>query len=451
MTQPEQALAYLHGLSRPGVRPVPGLGRIEELLRRLDRPDKSLRTIHITGTNGKGSVAAIVASLLRAAGVRAGLFISPYLERFAERVVLDGQELPDDALSAYVPQIASAVSAMVGDGWDQPTEFEAVVALACLYYRDRAAEVISLEVGIGGRNDATNAIEGSLAAVITAVGMDHVERIGPTLTDIAREKSGIIRPGRPVVTGRLPDLAQDVVRDEVARQKARWLAIDRDFESRLVSLDDRGVVADVTLPDGTSYRNLHLPLLGRHQAGNLAVAVAAVHAARPDLFGSGGRAGDGIDGWVRRGMAAVKWPGRIEVLSRSPFIVLDGAHNADAVRALAVAVRELFAGRRVVAVIGSLADHAQAEVFASLMPLVDEVVVTAPPYAPRAMPAATLAATIRGRYPSSKVTCQPELGDALAAGLGLLRPGAADMMLVTGSFYLVGAARSLLRGGLLQG
>jgi len=437
--QDPQALEYLHGLFRPGARPKPGLDRISELLRRLGHPERGLRTVHITGTNGKGSVAAMVAAVFRAAGYRTGRFVSPYLERFAERIVLDGEELPPGALGSLVPEVAAAIEAMAGQGWDQPTEFEAVTALACLYYQQSGAELIALEAGMGGRSDATNAIPGSLASVVSTVGLDHVERIGPTLADIAHEKSGIIRPGGVVVTGALPPEAAQVVDAQAAALGAQWLALGRDFDRHIERMDEQGARVTVLLP-GETLPNLHLPLIGRHQADNLAVALMAARAAAQ----RGGLALDAAQ--IGAGIAGLSWPGRLEVLSRRPLILLDGAHNQDSIRALAAALREVFAGRRVVAVLGSLADHAQAESFASLIPLLAAAVVTTVPFAPRAMPAAAMAALLRERFPGLAAEEQPEIGRALDAGLARLRPASDDMLLVTGSFYLVGAARTYLLG-----
>ncbi len=431
----DEALAFLHGLFRPGTRPAVDLTRMGELLRRLGHPELGLRTVHITGTNGKGSTAAAVASILRHAGYRTGLFISPFLERFGERIVLDGRELPDEALTTLVPRIRSAVGAMTSDGWEAPAEFEAVTALAAMYYQRERADVVSLEVGLGGRLDATNAIPGSLVSVITRVGLDHVERLGPTLADIAREKADIIRPGGPVVAGRLRPEALAVVAETAAARNSRLLLLGRDFGFDLHDSGMKGLRLTVRGLAGT-YEDLRFPLLGAHQADNLACAVAAV-----ECVAERGLPVTAAD--IRAGSAGVRWPGRLEVVSENPPVVLDGAHNPDAIEALATALRTLFTYRRMVAVVGALGDKAAQAMFSSLLPLVDELIVTTPAFAARAMPAERLAETIATACPSLAVRVIPQIREALAVGLGLVGPG--DLLLVTGSFYLVGDARTHLR------
>ncbi|MDP2872163.1 MAG: folylpolyglutamate synthase/dihydrofolate synthase family protein [Bacillota bacterium] len=434
---PEEALAFLHGLYRPGAKPPTSLARVRELLRRLGHPELGLRTVHITGTNGKGSVAATVAEIMRAAGHRTGLFISPYLERFGERVVFDGRELPDEALVSFVPRIRAAVAGMTAAGWDAPAEFEAVTALAALYYQREAADVVSLEAGLGGRLDATNAIPGSLVSVITRVGLDHVDRLGPTVADIAREKADIIRPGGPVVAGRLRPEPLAVITGAAAARRAQLVLLGRDFDYTLHSsgLDGLRLTVRGRL---ASYDGLHFPLLGEHQADNLACAVAAVECAAERGLPVTPEA-------IRAGAAAVRWPARLEILSSTPTVILDGAHNPDAIEALAASLRALFGrqGRRLVAVVGALGDKATEAMFASLLPLVDELVVTTPSFAARAMPAERLAALVRDQYPELPVRSVPDIRDAVCAGLSLVGPR--DLLLVTGSFYLVGDARRHLR------
>lgn len=435
-----EALDYLHGLFRPGAPAAPGLDRITGLLHRLGNPQEGLKTVHITGTNGKGSVAATVASICRAAGLRTGLFISPYLERFGERVQLDGVELPDEWLAGLMPVVRAAIEEMARDGLAAPTEFEAVTALAALYYRRRKAEIVALEAGMGGRNDATNAIPGSLVSVITTVGLDHTERLGPTIADIAREKAGIIRPGGTIVTGNLRPEAMAVVAQAAEERGARHLTLGRDFNCAVEESSQRGIVVSVSGLE-RRYRSLRFPLLGRHQAGNVAVAVTAAECAAS-------RGGLAIsEEAVLRGVETTRWPGRSEVISREPLVVIDGAHNPDAIAALAATLTEVFPGRKIAGVLGAMGDKALMAMFGHLAPLLAQAIVTMPPFAPRAMPAGELAEMLRDRFGGGGLAVQatPDLGEALAQGLQTVRSGRCDLLLVTGSFYLVGAARTILR------
>ncbi len=433
-----EALSYLHGLFRPGVIVAPGLGRITELLRRLGDPQDALRTVHVTGTNGKGSVAATVASICRAAGLRTGLFVPPYLERFGERIQLDGEELPGDWLACLTPPVRTAIEEMVAAGWDQPTEFEAITALAALYYRQRGAEIIAFEAGMGARNDATNAFPGSLVSIITTVGLDHTERLGPTVADIASEKAGIIRRGGILVTGNLRPEAMAVVAAVASELGARHLALGRDFQGEVERADDGGIVVSVA-GLRREYRSLRFPMLGRHQAGNVAIAVAAA-----ECLASRGLPVEAEA--IRRGVETTVWPGRIEVVSRSPLVILDGAHNPDAVAALAATLRESFGGRRIIGVLGAMGDKALEAMFAQVAPLLSAAIVTTPPFAPRAMPADRLAAMLTERWGPGglRADAVPALEDALQLGLSRVGNGEGDLLLVTGSFYLVGAARTLL-------
>jgi dihydrofolate synthase/folylpolyglutamate synthase len=431
----EEAIGYLDGLFRPGVRATPTLARMEELLRRLGHPEAELRTVHVTGTNGKGSVAATVAAIMRAAGHRTGLFVSPYLERFGERIVLDGRELPAGALVELVPAVRAAVSEMVAQGWEQPTEFEAITALGALYYAREKAEIVALEVGLGGALDATNAIPGSVVSVITRVGFDHMDRLGYTLAEIARAKCGIIRRGGLVVGGRLGPEALRVVEDEARERGAALYLMGRDFSVVCHDADERGIRASVRGLTA-NYPELAFPLAGRHQADNLACAVAAAECAS--------LRGVRVDPEaVSRGVAEVIWPGRLEVLGRRPHVVLDGAHNPDAMQALAQAIQELFRPRRLILVVGVLGDKAAEAMLERLLPQASEVIVTTPAFAARAMPSARLADLIRGRFPGLGVHDVPLIADALRAGLGMVGPE--DMLLVAGSLYLVGEARGRLR------
>lgn len=438
------AIAYLHSLYRGG-EPRLGLGRVAALLARLGDPHQAMRTVHITGTNGKGSVAAQAASILGRAGLRTGLFTSPYLERFGERIRLDGREISGRRLASLVARLRAAIEELTAAGGAAPTEFEAVVALACLYYQAEAADVVVWEVGIGGRHDATNMVPGSLVSVITSIGLDHVERIGPTIEDIAREKAGIIRPGGVVVTGRLPAGPAAVVEAEAAAQDATVLALGRDFDCEPTRLDDNGLEVVVHGLAG-NYPPLRSGLLGAHQADNLAVAVAAVEAANRGGLGLDATC---LDRAVVAGAAATRWPGRIEVLCHDPLVVLDGAHNPAAVKALADTVQAVYPGRRAICVIGSLDGHAHEALLTDLAPLATEIIVTTPPFAPRAVPAERFARLIKAAYPDLRLAAVPAPAAAIDAALERLGTGRDDaMLLVTGSLYLAGEARPHLRARL---
>jgi dihydrofolate synthase/folylpolyglutamate synthase len=432
----ESAQAYLRTLSRPGLVRTPGLVRMRRLLELLGNPAADLRTVHITGTNGKGSVAATIASICRCAGLKTGLFVSPYLERFGERIQVDGRELPDEWQARLLAPVGAAIEQMVAEGSEVPTEFEAITAMAALYYEALHVDLVVLEAGMGGLRDATNAFAGSLVSVITSVGLDHTERLGGTVAEIAREKAGIIRPAGVVITGDLRPEAAAVVAEVAVGCGAAVRSLGRDFYVRVGAVDQTGIRVTVRTREA-SYLRLQFPLLGRHQASNVAIAVAvAEHLAASGL---------GIDpGHIRRGVEATVWPGRSEVFSRQPLVVLDGGHNPDALSALAATLTETFAGRRIIAVLAGMADKDLAAMFSAIGPLLAAAIATVPPFTPRAIDPASLAALLGERFPQLQVAAEADLSVALGQGLAAVKQGEYDMLLVAGSFYLVGAARSWL-------
>ncbi len=450
----EKALDYIHGLYRFGSRL--GLARPRRLLAALGDPHLGLRVVHVAGTNGKGSVAAMVASILRAAGYRTGLYISPYVVDFRERISVDGEHIaPDEVAELTFGALAPAAERLAAkhgeDG--QVTEFEFVTALGLLHFARRAVDYLVCEVGLGGRFDATNVIDRPLVSVITPVGLDHTDRLGPTLADIAAEKAGIIKRSAPVVSGPQDPEALQVIA-AAARQRACPLYLagaDRarpgapaGTPGRLLSgravlrkASLQGQVIDFTGPGGVQERGLRLPLLGPHQVANAATALTAVCVLR-----EWGHAPDVGSGALREGLARTVWPGRFEVFGEDPPVVVDGAHNPPGARALAETLRELLPGRRLVMVLGLLADKDAPAFLAELLPpALPEVgrVVCCRPDNPRAVPAAELAALVSRRCPGLPVEKADSPGAALDLAYSRAGPGGA--VCVAGSLYQVQEAR----------
>lgn len=427
----EEAIAYLHGLQRFGMKP--GLDRTAALLQRLGRPDRRAgRIVHITGTSGKGSVAAMVEAGLRAAGCRVGLYTSPELQRFTERMQVNRVATAEAEVAGLVAEVAPHVKAMVEEGLEQPTEFEVITALALLWFARQRVDYLVLEVGLGGRFDATTAAESPVVTAITNIGLDHTQWLGKTHEEIAWDKAGIIKPAVPCVTGTDHPGALDVIR-RVAREQHAVLAEvapdDAVVRETLVNGDfPAGQIVDLLGSRGW-YRGVQLALLGRHQAANAAVALRML-----ELLGVGEEA-------IRKGLAGVVWPGRFELLAAAEGkrLLLDAAHNPAKCSALAAAVRELFPGRRILLLLGVLADKEVPAMLEPLLGLADAVWTTTPE-SRRAMSAADLAAlcTAQGRR-AEPIDPLPE---ALKAALAATGPD--DLLLVTGSFYTVGPARGLL-------
>ena len=395
-------LAFLEALGPQKIRP--GLSRTRALLAGLGHPERSFRTILIAGTNGKGSTAAFASSLLRAAGARSGLYTSPHLVRVTERIRVDDVDvsprLLDDVL-AHLAQVAGREALA-------PTYFEALTVAACELFRRKGVEVAVLEVGIGGRLDATNVVDAEVS-VLTNVGADHLEVLGPTLEGVAREKAGIFRRGAPALTSQTGHLLE-VVADEARRIGARLLAV----------------------PPTSRYATI-CPLRGRHQEANLALAIAAVAALAP------------LDEEaVRAGVAATRWLGRLQSVERPGGrrpLLLDGAHNPDGALSLAAWLDDSGLAGRADLVFGGLADKNLEEVFAPLRSRVRRVVLTAPT-SPRREAPERLAA----RLGDPRAVCEADVASALARlDAGGESPDVP--IIVTGSLFLVADALAFLERG----
>lgn len=405
----QEALAYIHAVHWQGHKP--GLDRIRALLAALGDPHKQLRFVHVAGTNGKGSTAAMLDSCLRCAGYRVGLFTSPYINRFNERIQVDGVPIPDNDLVRLVEQVQPAASAMA----DVPTEFELITALGMLYFVQTRCDIVVLEVGLGGALDSTNVIDPPECAVITALGMDHVKELGPTLADIAAAKAGIIKPGSPVVSyGGVPEADQVIARTAAAQGAPLTVA---DFGK--LALRDASLEGQTFDYDGL--QGLTLPLLASYQPRNAAVAIEALRALRT-------RGWQIPDSAIRQGLAQVRWPGRFELLRRDPPFLLDGSHNAHGMRATVESLRARFPGEKFVFLVSIMADKDADEMLRLLLPLAKGfVTVTAP--SPRAIPAEELAARIEalggraepaGSIPAAVARVCALAGRGPAAALGTL-------------------------------
>lgn len=431
----EEALRWLDGLLNYERTAIPyaeiKLARIRALLARLGDPHRRLRTILVAGTKGKGSTAAMLCAILRAVGERVGLYSKPHLVDYRERIQVDGTLIPKEALTDLVAAVRPAVEAGAQDPWGPPTYFEVSVALALLYFLHERVDRAVLEVGIGGRLDATNVCDPELS-IITPISYDHTDVLGPTLTQIATEKAGIIRPDRPVVSAPQPEEARAVIGEVCGRLGARLVEVGQDTHYTVERMGLGGVDVTVTTSRGR-YEGLHLPLLGRHQALNAAVALTAAEI----LLGGRDRAMDAEA--VREELAHLEWPAREELLSLCPVVLVDVAHNPASIAALRATLEELFFGRRVVLLLGMIATHDPDPVAAIIAPVAEEVITTTPLHL-RPLLAHELAEVVR-RY-HRRVEAVPDLDAALDAALD--RTGPEDVLVVAGSFFLAGPARERL-------
>lgn len=422
---PKTAIDYIHSLGR--FSGTAGLHRIRALCDALGNPQDKLKFVHLAGTNGKGSTACMIDAVLRAAGYRVGLYTSPYLVKFHERIRVDGGMISDEALTRLSGQVAQACAGLTLPEGERVGEFEFTTALAFLYFAEQQCDIVVLETGLGGRFDATNVIHASEVCVLTPVARDHTAVLGDTVAEIAAEKAGILKPASAVVCaqGQDPE-ALDVFRRACEAVGAVWF--DGVQEMQLLRCDIGG---SAFLRGGQGYT---IPMPGRHQLQNAQTALRAVDALR-------------ARGWnipqeaEVRGLARARMPGRLERLLERPLVLLDGAHNPAGVAALTGTVREMLKMRRLLVVMGMVKDKEYAECIARMAQCADVFFACAPEADARALPAQT-AAAIAERYCGEVYDCHTA---EHALELALEQAGPRDCVLVCGSLYLIGEAEKILR------
>lgn len=422
------AVGYIQGRTRFGIKL--GLDRIRLLLRSLGEPHQFLPLIHVGGTNGKGSTAAMLASVFKAAGYRTGLFVSPHLHSYNERFFINGKPMSPCDFADLVTGVRGGVDETARLAGEEPTEFEILTAMAFQYFRRNRVDLAIIEVGLGGELDSTNVINQPLLSVITNVAYDHMDRLGNTLADIARAKAGIIKPGGYVVTAAEKEALQ-VIEEKCRAMGANLFRVDKTARWRIDHRSWTGQSFSATV-FGREYDGLTLPLLGRHQLTNAVTALVSTEVLKRH------RGMDIPPEAVYRGLETVNWPGRLEVAQRQPTIVLDVAHNVHGATALREAVMQL-AHRRLILVVALLADKEREKVIETLAIDAYAVVVTRPPNT-RAGDWQEVA--VWAKRHTDRVYIEEKVAVAVETALALARPS--DLVLVTGSFYMVGEARAYL-------
>ena len=416
-----------------------GLDRVRDLLDRLGRPQDKLRFVHVAGTNGKGSTCAYLASILQAAGLRTGLFTSPYLITFEERIRVDGANITLDELTETTLLVKEQAEAMP----DHPTEFELMTAVALTHFARCACDIVVLEVGLGGRLDSTNVIAAPDVAVVARIGLDHTKLLGTTLGAIAGEKAGIIKPGSRVVTW--PQEPEALAAVEAAAASCGDPLTMPDFARLQVSDVEWDAPGGPTRPFSYGrHAHLHTKLLGTYQPANASLAIEAAEA----LCACGWSISDEA---IASGIAAAAWPGRFEIVQAGegePAIVVDGGHNPQGAQALADSLRDVFPGRKPVFIIGVLEDKDYPALLETVLPL-GSAFVTVAPDNPRALPAANLARAVRwtgqdmlGCSACVSPSVARDMADALAKARELAGPQ--GLICAFGSLYSVGALKELL-------
>ncbi|WP_164491656.1 bifunctional folylpolyglutamate synthase/dihydrofolate synthase [Staphylospora marina] len=412
----------------------PGLERMEWALERLDHPQRRLKYIHVAGTNGKGSTAAMIDAVLREAGYPTGMFISPYVTSWRERIRFDGEPIPEESFVRWANELRPLVGEMAESGPGAPTPFEFWTLLAILYFAHEACPwFVVWETGLGGRLDSTNVVW-PLVSVITTVGMEHREWLGDTVSEIAREKAGIIKAGVPVICGETSEEALSVIAETAKNKQCDLYVRDRDFAVESVSSDLDG--------HRFHFRNvyrrledLRIPLAGAHQLSNAAVAAMTLEILRQ-------RYATVIDPeHFQEGLAKTDWPGRLEKVSNRPMILLDGAHNPDGMNALAETVRQYGDGKRIF-VVAVMKDKDVRDMLRPIADLADLFVATQVGGESRSLPAEELAAELRGLSPDTETVVEPVAENAVRLARG--RATEQDLITVAGSLFLVAEVRPML-------
>ncbi|MBQ9085604.1 MAG: bifunctional folylpolyglutamate synthase/dihydrofolate synthase [Clostridia bacterium] len=408
-----EALDYIHSISWTFCKP--GLERITQLCEGLENPQKDLKFIHVAGTNGKGSFCAMLDSVLREAGYRVGLYTSPYIRFFNERMCVGGEPIDDGELAeitAYVRPIADAMT-------DRPTEFELITAIAFEYFKRKACDVVILEAGMGGRLDSTNLIREPLLSVITGIALDHTAYLGDTVEKIAEEKAGIIKDGSPVLYGGEDACAKGVIQRIAEEKGSEFFAVDHSH------LSLREATLEGSIFDFEEFREVQISLLGMYQPRNAAVVLSALRRLR--------RRGLTVsEAALRNGLKKAVWHGRFEILERDPLMIFDGAHNPQGIRSAVESIRQYFPDKKVYLLTGVLRDKDYTAIARDLSAVASHA-FTITPNSPRALSAEEYAETLRTAGVAAEAC--PTLSDALRRARRAAREAGAPLLCL-GSLYV---------------
>lgn len=424
----QEALSYINDKDKFGSRL--GLSSVGKLLELLGNPHIGLKYLHVAGTNGKGSTSSYLAHTLQSAGYKVGLYTSPFLERFNERIQINGLDIPDDTLGRITGIVKASADIMILEGLEHPTTFEILTAIAFLYYKEEATDYVVLEVGLGGRFDSTNIIESSLVSIITTLDYDHIAELGDTLAKIAYQKAGIIKENGLVVSYPQAEEAMEVIR-EVAVENNADLYFSPNDNINITEENEFGSIFNYTYEDH-KLDNLKISMIGEYQVYNASLAVTALLVLRDK----------GLlkitNEEIRDGLNKTRWKGRLEVLKRNPTFLIDGAHNVQGINQLAKALK-LFNYDKLILGIGILKDKDVSHMVELLAPMADMIVVTEVKM-PRKLEAEELANEIK-KY-NKNVFVEKEVKDAINKAIELATD--ADLIVFGGSLYLIGEVRTLV-------
>ena len=427
ITYPE-ALKYIYDLNKYGIKL--GLKNIKYLLFLLGNPHQKLNIIHVGGTNGKGSTSSLICSILKSAGFKVGLYTSPHLVDFTERMKINYRSINQKKVATLLERIKPFVEKVAHTPYyTHPTFFEVITAMAFIYFFEEKVDFLVLEVGLGGRLDATNVCE-PLISVITHLDYDHMDKLGNSLEEIAREKGGIIKSGGIVITSNQFEKADQEI-NKIARQRNSIIyKVGREIKYEIIKSDLKGIIFNL---HGiyNNYINLHIPLLGRHQAENAATAITAVEALKIKGICISKKA-------IRDGLEKVKWPGRLEIIQKNPILILDGAHNPNGVKVVRQTLEEIFCYHRLVLVLGIFADKDYKKMIKIIAPLADLIIATKAKN-PRATPPQIIAKEAAQYIDRNKIMVTKNIPQAI--NYAIFNSHKDDLICITGSLYTIGEAK----------
>lgn len=424
----KEAMAFLDEAAGYGI--VPGLNSIRELCGRLGDPQEDLKFVHVAGTNGKGSVCAYLASVLKAAGYRVGKYISPAVFTRREEIQVNDRNITVKAFCQGLERIRDACGGMTAEGLPHPTAYEIRTALGFLYFKEKRCDVVVLETGMGGCLDATNIVENTLVSVIASVSMDHMKFLGNSLAEIAAQKAGIMKKGQPVVSMRQEEEAAEVISEKAADLGCPLTVVDPQCLRNIrYGLKHQRF-------DYGNWKRMEITLAGKYQPENAALALEAVNSLRDGGLSIPEEA-------VRRGLAETKWHGRFTVIGEKPCFVIDGAHNEDAARRLAESIEFYFTNKRIIYIIGVLKDKEYGKIIRLTASRAEHIITVTPPDNPRALPAYELAREVALVHP--QVTAVDSLEEAVE--MSALLAGKEDVIIAFGSLSYLGRLTEIVEKG----